>query len=277
MGSRDAASAGPAGLHCLEAMPPLNTLADFVDDGAQGSPHRHLDKTCIDDLTRQCEDFGALAALRADAGEPFGTVGNDGSNISIRFDVVDQGGSTPESTFCREGRARAWLASLALDAGNERSLLATDECSGPQAQVNMETEGRAQDAISNQFRALRLPNSRLQPFDCQGIFRANVDVSFVSSDSIGGYCHAFQYAMGVAFQNAAVHERAGITLVGVADHKFTRPASLGNGAPLQASGIARATATTQTTARDLINDLARCQIGQRVGQLLISTNDEIVF
>ena len=97
----------------------------------------------------------------------------------------------------------------------------------------------------------------LQPLDGQRIFRPDVDVTLVRADRVAGDRHAFEHAMRVAFQHAAVHERAGIAFVGVADHVLLAAAvGLGDRAPLQPGGKAGAAAPAQPALRHLVDDLA---------------------
>ena len=61
---------------------------------------------------------------------------------------------------------------------------------------------------------------RLSDVHRQGIFRADIDIAFIGADGIGGNHHAFQDRMGIAFQDAAVHKRAGVAFIGIADNIF---------------------------------------------------------
>ena len=61
-----------------------------------------------------------------------------------------------------------------------------------------------------------------QPADRQRILRADIDVALACADRVGGDRHAFEHALRIAFQNAAIHERAGVALVAVADHVLQR-------------------------------------------------------
>ena len=55
------------------------------------------------------------------------------------------------------------------------------------------------------------------PLDRQRIFRADVEEPAVGADGVAGDEHPLDHVEGVRLQHAAVHERAGIALVGVAD------------------------------------------------------------
>ena len=58
----------------------------------------------------------------------------------------------------------------------------------------------------------------LQPLDGQRILGAHVDVALLRAHGVGRDRHALQHAVRIAFEHAAIHERAGIAFVRVADH-----------------------------------------------------------
>lgn len=98
--------------------------------------------------------------------------------------------------------------------------------------MNMETEGRSQNAIAQEFHALGQAKRRLEPLDRQRVFCTNVDIALVGPNCVGCDCHTLQHTMGIAFQHAAIHKRAWITLIGITDHELSWPTRFGNGPPL---------------------------------------------
>ena len=200
------------------------------------------------DPAGQREHLGALALLRADGGEPLRAVAHDGRDIGEGLHVVDQRGTLPQPRFRREGRPRARRAALAFDAGDQRRLLAADEGARAQPYVDVETEARAADAVAQQAQALGLLDGRLEVLHGQRILGAHVDEALLRAHRVGRDRHAFQHAVRIALQHGAIHERAGVAFVGVADHVLLLLAGLGDGAPLQARGIARAAAPAQAAA-----------------------------
>ena len=117
------------------------------------------------------------------------------------------------------GRGRG-RAALAFDRGHQRGFLAADERAGADAQVDVEIERRFEDAAAQQAELLGLLDGGLQPADGQRIFGADIDEALVGADRIGGDGHAFEHAVRIALEHAAVHERAGVAFVGVADDVF---------------------------------------------------------
>ena len=102
----DAAAGRPAGLDGLERAAVGDAAADLEDDLAQRDAHGHFDQAGVVDLAGQGEDFGALALLGADAGEPVRAVADDRGDIGEGLDVVDEGRAAPEAVT-RPGTADA--------------------------------------------------------------------------------------------------------------------------------------------------------------------------
>jgi len=72
--------------------------------------------------------------------------------------------------------------------------------------------------VTQQSGLLRLSNGQLQPLNGKGILGADIDVALPGIHSVGRDHHALDHPVGVAFHDAAIHKRAGVALVAVADH-----------------------------------------------------------
>ena len=116
----------------------------------------------------------------------------------------------------REGRTGTGLAAVALDGGHQRGLLAADEGAGAQAQLDIKVKAGAEDIVAQQAVFTGLLDGDLQTLDGDGVLGTDIDIALVRADGIAGNGHGLQHRMGVALQHGAVHERAGVALVGVA-------------------------------------------------------------
>ena len=143
-------------------------------------------------------------------------------HVGKRLDVVDQRRAAPQPAFGRERRARTRRAAFAFDGGHQGRFLAANERAGADAQVDVKIERRFENAAAQQAALLGLFDRGLQPADRQRIFGADINESLGRADGVGGDGHAFEDAVRVAFQNATVHERAGVAFVGVANDVFVR-------------------------------------------------------
>ena len=101
-------------------------------------------------------------------------------------------------------------------------------------------------------------------------------IALACAHGIGRDGHAFNHAMRIAFQNAAIHERAGVAFVAVADHVFQVAAGLGHRAPLQAGGIAAAAAPAQSAFGDLLDHAVGRHLGERRQQRLVAVARDVV-
>ena len=93
-----------------------------------------------------------------------------------------------------------------------------------------------------------------QTLDGQRILRADVDVHVARADGPRADEHALDQAVGVGLDDGAVHERAGIALVGVADEVLVLALGVAGGVPLEPGGEARAAAPGQAGDLDLVDD-----------------------
>ena len=243
----------------------------------QRHAHRHLDEAGVANLAGQREHLGSLALGGADAGEPFGPLVDDRGDVGERLDVVDERRAIPKPLLRGIGGTNLRHAALALDRFDQGGLFAADEGPGADAQVDAKIHGRIEDAGAQQPKLLRLLDGDLQAVNRERIFGADVDVALRGADGVGGNGHAFQHAVRIAFQNAAVHEGAGIAFVRVADDELARPRHLGDQAPLDAGRIARAAAPTQTAPGDRVNDLGRRHVPNRAMERLVAARRDVRF
>ena len=109
------------------------------------------------------------------------------------------------------------LATTTLDRRDERGLLAAHEGARAEPDVDLERELGVQDGRAQVSGLGRVADGLAQPADRQRVLGAAVDVALGGADGVRRDGHAFEDPVGVAFQDAAVHERARVALVRVAD------------------------------------------------------------
>ena len=120
------------------------------------------------------------------------------------------------------GLART-IAALALEAFEQRGLLAADIGAG--ADPHLHVEGESAESAT---RGPRMPPRRAASIAASiaamacGIFGADVDVALGRADGDAGDDHALDQDEGIAFHDHAVGEGAAVALVGVADDVFLR-------------------------------------------------------
>ena len=93
------------------------------------------------------------------------------------------------------------------------------------------------------------PDGRLQALDRERVLRPAVDIALVGVDREGRDGHALDDPEGVALEDAAIHERAGVALVGVADDVLLVTVGLGHRGPLETGRVAGAATAAQPGLR----------------------------
>ena len=113
--------------------------------------------------------------------------------------------------------------------------------------------------------------------NCQRIFAADIDVALIGADRIRGDRHSFEDAMRITFEDAPVHERPGVALIGIADNEFASRRLFGDLGPLKAGRIPGAPATAEPAFGDLLDDTGRSHFVKRAMERLISTRGQVRF
>ncbi|MPN50479.1 hypothetical protein SDC9_198106 [bioreactor metagenome] len=83
-----------------------------------------------------------------------------------------------------------------------------------------EVEVAAEQAVAEHAGFFGVAHRGQHAVDGERVFGANVDIAFIGPDGAGGDHHAFDDGVRVAFHDRAVHERARVALVAVADDEL---------------------------------------------------------
>ena len=146
-------------------------------------------------------------------------------------------------------------AAIALDRRGQGAALTADERARTLVDVDAEIEIAAKDVRSEKAHLLGASDGRFQAVHCQRILRAHIDIALVAADGETRDHHALEHTVWIALHHAAVHERAGIALVGVADEMLLLPFRLPGGVPLKPGGEARSAAAAQAGIENIAADL----------------------
>jgi hypothetical protein len=80
----------------------------------------------------------------------------------------------------------------------------------------------------------------------------------------------------IAFHHAAVHERAGVAFVAIADDVLYVAAGFGDSAPLEAGGISAAAATAEAAFGDAVNDAVGRHLEERGEQGFVAVARDVI-
>ena len=155
-------------------------------------------------------------------GEPRRAAAQDVARHRDEFDVVDRGRRAVEAGVGRERRLQARLALLALEAFQQRGLLAADVGAG--AVMDEEVEVPAVDVVlADQLGLIGLGDRRLEPLALADELAAHVGVAGVRAHREGGEQRALDQQMRIVPHDLAVLAGAGLGLVGI-DHEVATAA-----------------------------------------------------
>ena len=250
--------------------------ADDFDDLAQLDSHGNLDQASVRDLAGKREDLGPFAPFRTHARKPAAAFADDRRNVGVGFDVVDERGLSPEAADCRIRRPRLRCSAPAFDRCNQRSLFAAYKGTGAKANFHVEVEGCVANVVAEQSASPRFAQAGRQTAHGQRILSAYVDETFAGADCVSRDGHAFNHALRIALKNTAIHKRARIAFIAIADYILYVSRCLGNCAPLQAGGISAAAASAQTAGGDLMDDAVRCHVGKGSQQGPVAVAGDVV-
>ncbi len=117
----------------------------------------------------------------------------------------------------------------------------------------------------------------LDPLDRHRVFGPHVKEPLPGADGEAADDHSFDHVQRIALQHAAVHERARVALVGVADEVAGRVGRRRSHLPLLPGGIAAAAAAAQLRAGDFLDHPLRVVLLQHLGQGLEAAVVEVFF
>ena len=117
----------------------------------------------------------------------------------------------------------------------------------------------------------------LEALDRERVLGAHVHEALVRADRKGADDHALDQRVRVAFEHRAVHERARVAFVGVAQDVLGLVVLLLREAPLHPRGEAGAAAAAQAAGEDLVDDLLGRRRGEHLGERLVALAGDVLL
>ena len=203
---------------------------------------------------------------RPNAGEPGRAPAQDGRRNGDRLDVVHRRRAAVEAGARRERRLQPRHALLALEALEQRRLLAADIGAGAAMDVDLELPARAAGVLAEQAGRVRFLDRLDQVLRLVVELAAHVDVGGMRLHREARDQAALDQQVRIVAQDVAILAGAGLGLVGV-DHEIVRPVLhfLGHERPLQAGREARAAAAAQAGLLHLVDDPVAALVEDRLG------------
>ena len=214
----NAAARRASGLHGLERLAVGNAAANSEYDITHRDSERHFHQAGAGDLAGKRECLCPAAVLCAALREALAAFPDNNRHVSQGFHVVDVGGFAVQSALRGKRRPRARHAASSLDRCQHSRFFTADESAGALLYLQVKAYITPQDMIAEQVVLPGLRHRSFEALDGQRILCPDVYVAMLRTDGDGCDDHALQYGMRVTLNHRAVHERAGIPLIRVADH-----------------------------------------------------------
>ena len=157
----------------------------------------------------------------------------------------------------RQWRLRTHHAALALDAVEQRGLLAADVGAGTNTDLDVEGLARAEHVGAEHGGSARRGDRLFHRRDRVRVLGANVDVALGRLGCETSDGHALDQDERIALHDHAVGERARVALVGVADDVLLLARRVEHGAPLDARWKTCAAAAAEARVGDGCDDVGR--------------------
>jgi hypothetical protein len=215
---RDDRDGAATGNDAKEVVPAAtDAAAVLLEQLLERDAHLLLDHAWVVDVAGHAEQLRALVAVAAEAREPRAAAAADGGRDSDSLDVGDGRRAAEEADVGREGRLEARLALLALDALDERGLLAADVRARATVEVDVERVAGPARVLAEVAGLVRLGDRLLDVGRLLEELAANVDVRGGRVHRAAGDEAALDELVRVAAHNLAVLARARLALVRVHD------------------------------------------------------------
>ena len=203
--------------------------------------------------------------------EPRRAAAQDGRRHRDRLDIVDGGRAAIEADIGREWRLQPRLALLALEAFQQRRLLAADIGAGAVMDIDLEIVAHLV-VLAEEAGLVGLVDGALQRLALADELAAHIDVGGDRAHGEAGEQAALDQRMRVVAQDLAVLAGAGLGLVGIDDEIGRAPvAGLGHERPFQAGREARAAAAAQARRLHLVDDPVAALVDQALGVVPMAT------
>ena len=204
-----------------------------------------------------------------------GPQSDDRGDVEPGLDVVDIGRVAPDALLRREGRARTRPAGAPFERGDQRRLLAADECAGAFDHVDVEGESASQDVLAQEAVFAGLADGDLQLMDGERILGADVDDAVRGPGDVGADRHALDQGVRIALDLVAVHVGAGIALVGVADEELALGGGLAQEFPFLTGRVAGAAPPAQAGFLDLVVGRLGLAVDQHLVEGLVAADGDV--
>jgi hypothetical protein len=123
----------------------------------------------------------------------------------------------------------------------------------------------------------RLIDGYTQPLDRERVLGPDVDEALVRANRVASNRHRLNDAVGIALEDAAVHERARVALIGIAHHPLGAAFGISDKIPLDPCREPRAAPPAQAGCLDLVDHLLPGRLRHGLRQRLVSVPGDVLL
>eukprot|EP00227_Mantoniella_beaufortii_P011202 CAMPEP_0197590548 /NCGR_PEP_ID=MMETSP1326-20131121/11475_1 /TAXON_ID=1155430 /ORGANISM="Genus nov. species nov., Strain RCC2288" /LENGTH=441 /DNA_ID=CAMNT_0043155651 /DNA_START=195 /DNA_END=1517 /DNA_ORIENTATION=- len=240
----------------------------LLDQLLQRDAHLLLHRARVVDVPADAEQLGAGVVLAPERREPLRAAAQNRGRHRHGLDVGDRGGAPVQPHAGGERRLQARLALLALQALDQRRLLAADVRPRAVVDVDVEVDAAPARVLAQEPRGVRLVACPLQGEALVDVLPADVDVARARAHGGARDQAPLDQLVRVVPHDFAVLARAGLGLVGVDDQVGrTAVRYLWHEGPLEAGGEAGAAAPAQARRLDFVDDPVRAHQHEVLGAM----------
>src|SRR6266511_2761323 len=149
-------------------------------------------------VAAHAEQLRPRRLLRPHGAEPVHPLAEDPGHARDRLYVVDRGRCPVQALERGKRRPQLWLATLALQRGQQRGLLAADVGARAAMQHHLEVEAGALDVTAEQATLIGLPDRGGQAPAGEAALAAQVDERLLAADRVGRNDRALDQRVRVA-------------------------------------------------------------------------------
>mmetsp|Transcript_29109 Transcript_29109/g.45021 ORF Transcript_29109/g.45021 Transcript_29109/m.45021 type:complete len:208 (-) Transcript_29109:323-946(-) len=181
----------------------------------QRDTHFFFNSTRVVDMSRDAKQLGSRVLGSTKAGKPISAPSQDGGGNGNSLNIGHSSRATIQPNVGRERRLQSRLASITLQALNQRSFLSTNVSSSSSMDVNFHRPATATSIRSKKTRSSCLCDGFFKAVTFKNELTSNVDVSSMGMHSPSSNEATLNQLMGIVSHDFSVLTGSGFSLVGV--------------------------------------------------------------
>ena len=191
----------------------MHTTRLVLEQFPNSHSKRHLPDPRILHPTADAEHLGAGVGTLAQSLIPVDTVCDDAGQVTQRFNVIYDGGLTPQTAYLRERRLCARVGPFAFQSIQQSGFFPANIATRTGVQDDIQVVSCAEDIAPEITFLVRLSDRLFECFYRTVILTAQKYVSFAGANCVSADYHPFKEKVGVALHQETVLEGSWFHLI----------------------------------------------------------------